>query len=129
MTALERQAILSSFEPALRRLEEALSQPKTEWVRDASIHRFEFTFELAWKAAKRFAEREGIVCVSPRQTFREAFKLGWIADDKIRLDMLEDRNRTTHTYKEEVAEAIYSRLPEYTRYLRHLLESLKRLPS
>lgn len=42
------------FEKALRRLEEALDKPESAIVRDASIQRFEFTFELAWKAIQTY---------------------------------------------------------------------------
>ena len=34
---------------ALRRLESALAQEKTEFMRDSAIQRFEFTADLAWK--------------------------------------------------------------------------------
>ena len=39
--------------------------------------------------------------------------------------MLDDRNLTTHIYREEYAEEVYSRLLDYVRYLRKLLERLK----
>ncbi len=80
------------------RLAGTLSQPKTEWTRDASIQRFEFTFELAWKTTMRFARREGHECASPRDAWRAALQLRWIEDDTVWLDMLDDRNRTRHTY-------------------------------
>jgi nucleotidyltransferase substrate binding protein (TIGR01987 family) len=84
---------------------------------------------LAWKATKRLAREQGIEAVSPRQAFKEAFKLGWIADDRKWLDMLEDRNRTSHTYKEQVAEEIYGRLSSYAASLAGLLEKLKAVNS
>ena len=43
------------FEQALRRLEEALAKPEDPIVRDACIQRFEFTFEMAWKAVQSYA--------------------------------------------------------------------------
>lgn len=110
MTEDERRAVLQSLNAALNRLDDALAQPKTEWTRDASIQRFEFSFELAWKAIQRFAKDEGVDAASPRQAFRVALKLGWIEDDDAWLEMLEDRNRTSHTYREETAEQIYRRL-------------------
>jgi nucleotidyltransferase substrate binding protein (TIGR01987 family) len=118
---------LESFASALRRLGAALAQPKSEWTRDAAIQRFEFTFELAWKATARAARREGIECASPRQTFRSAVKLGWIADEPLWLDMLNDRNRATHTYNERIAEEIFARLPAYRARLDGLLERLRRV--
>ncbi|MBF8283844.1 MAG: hypothetical protein HW378_2759 [Anaerolineales bacterium] len=118
---------LTAFESALSRLTDALAQSKSEWVRDASIQRFEFTIELAWKAVARFARREGIECVSPRQAFRAAFKLGWIEDDDVWLAMVEDRNFTSHTYNEALAEQLYARLPRYQEAQSQLLERLRQL--
>ncbi len=127
MTAEAYQASLAAFEAALARLEDALKQPKTEWTRDAAIQRFEFTFELAWKNVMRFARREGLQLASPRQAWRAALQLGWIGDDEIWLDMLEDRNRSSHTYNEQTAEEIFSRLPRYYTALTQLLGQLKLL--
>lgn len=67
------------LEQALRRLEEALAKPEDAIVRDASIQRFEFTFEMAWKAIQRYALAEGVECVSPRDCF--PFRLGLIEKD------------------------------------------------
>nr|WP_278250233.1 HI0074 family nucleotidyltransferase substrate-binding subunit [Azotobacter chroococcum] len=47
---------------------------------------------------------EGIV--DPRDTIREAFGTGLIADGQGWMQMLTDRNRTSHTCNEETAEAI-----------------------
>jgi nucleotidyltransferase substrate binding protein (TIGR01987 family) len=116
---------LDSFASALHRLGAALAQPKSEWTRDAAIQRFEFTFELAWKSTARVARREGIECVSPRQTFRAAAKLGWIADEPLWLDMLDDRNRATHTYNVQTAEEIFAKLPAYRSGLDGLLARLR----
>ena len=113
------------FEQALRRLEEALARPEDPIVRDACIQRFEFTFEMAWKALQRYASYEGLECVSPRDCFRTGFRLGLIEKDPRWMAMVEDRNRTAHTYDEESAKSIYRALPEYARLLARLLERLK----
>ena len=56
----ERSALrLRSSGAALDRLDDALAQPKTEWTRDSAIHRFEFTFELAWKAVRCLSAERG----------------------------------------------------------------------
>jgi len=86
------------------RLRSAVEQPKTEWTRDSAIQRFEFTFELAWKAVARLAQEEGIESLSPRAALKTALKLGWVADDENWLTMLDDRYRTSHTYNEATAE-------------------------
>jgi len=122
-----RRAALESLGSALARLGNALSQPKTEWTRDAAIQRFEFSFELAWRAMARCARDEGIDVASPRQAVRAAFKLGWIEDDASWLSMLDDRNRTSHTYKEKTAEEIYGRLARHHAALSGLHRRLRGL--
>lgn len=118
------RAVLASLESALGRLRSALAQPKSEWTRDAAIQRFEFSFELCWKTARRFAKAEGLEVGSPREAVKTAARLGWIADDPTWLRMLEDRKRTSHTYNEATAEEIYSRLPEYADAMAGLAQRL-----
>jgi nucleotidyltransferase substrate binding protein (TIGR01987 family) len=95
-----RAVRLRSLTDALARLEAALAQAKTEWTRDAAIQRFEFSFELAWKAVSVCARSEGMEARSPREALRIAHRLAWIDDEDLWLRMLDDRNRTTHTYNE-----------------------------
>lgn len=117
---------LATFLSALGRLDAALAQPKSEWTRDSAIQRFEFTFELAWKLTALLAREEGLDAYSPREALRTAHRLGWLAGDELWLDMLDARNRTSHTYHEATAEAIYQRLPAYATALRALHSSLAR---
>ncbi len=116
---------LDRFNKALRRLQEALDAPAGDLVRDASIQRFEFTFELAWKAIKNTATAEGLECLSPRSCLKLAFGQGWIDEEPIWLSMLDDRNRASHTYDERLAEQLYGRLPDYLNPFRRLLEMLE----
>lgn len=50
--------ILTPFANALAVLNTALMQPKDEFTRDATILRFEYTYELAWKSLKRYLAEE-----------------------------------------------------------------------
>lgn len=67
---MEREAWLRSqvalLEQATKRLDEALSRPKDEFIRDAAIQRFELTFGLAWKVLKGYLEIQGLEAWSPR---------------------------------------------------------------
>ena len=117
---------IGSFNRALDLLAEALDAPTSDLVRDASIQRFEFTFELAWKAIKNTATVEGLECISPRSCLKLAFGQGWIENESIWLVRLEDRNRASHTYNEKLAEQLYGRLPDYLDPFRGLLEILQR---
>jgi nucleotidyltransferase substrate binding protein (TIGR01987 family) len=110
---------------ALARLEQALRVPEDAIVRDACIQRFEFTFEMAWKAIQAHARAQGLSCVSPRDCLRTAFRLGLVEDDPGWMTMVEDRNRTVHTYDEASAHAIYVALPNHVRLLVILLDRLR----
>lgn len=105
--------LTADVQAALERLGEALRHPKNDIVRDAAIQRFEFSFELFWKALKARAEKEGLRVVSPRESLRAAFQLGLLDDDEQVFQMLEDRNRTSHLYNAAMAEDVFSRIPAY----------------
>ena len=107
---------LKIAQTALATLFEVLREPKTAITRDASIQRFEYTFEAVWKAAQLFLRvRENLDAASPTSAVRACFRAGVLTDDQARaaLEMVRDRNLTVHTYNEELAELIYSRLPAY----------------
>ena len=44
----------NDYENALKRLKEALVEDESEIVIDGVLHRYEFTFELAWKYERLF---------------------------------------------------------------------------
>lgn len=116
---------IESFAQALQRLQEALDAEKTSLNRDASIQRFEFCVELAWKSMQKFLESEKIICNSPKACLQEAFQIGLIQDDITWIHMLDDRNLTVHTYKEQLAIEIYGRLGGYVTLLRQLFEKFQ----
>jgi len=117
-------AVLNSFGKAIDRLAEALAEPESAIVRDGAIQRFEFTFELAWKGVQKLTAYEDMPCNSPRECLRTAFRLGWIDNDAEWMRMVDDRNRTSHTYDEELAKEIYAKLPAYLERLRQLHATL-----
>lgn len=104
--------IYADFKNALIRLNEALSksEPASDIVIDATIQRFEFTFELAWKLAKVVLEYNGVDVMVPRLVIKEAFKAKMLKDGDGWIDMLEDRNRTSHIYDEKQALVIHRKI-------------------
>lgn len=115
---------LTGFIKALGRLEEALAEPPSPLVRDACIQRFEFSFELGWKAIKESLKQQGLECQSPKSCLREAFRQGWIDDENAGIVLLDDRNLTSHTYDEELAEVIYKRLQQHLSFMQGLKAQL-----
>jgi nucleotidyltransferase substrate binding protein (TIGR01987 family) len=94
---------------ALERLGEALhiSVDENPLALDATIQRFEFSFELFWKTLRVMLQQEGIEAASPRQVIKEAYAVGWLDNEEAWLTMLEARNLSAHVYNEELAEEIY----------------------
>lgn len=105
--------VAHQFADALESLREVLQMPKDEFLRDSAIKRFEFTYELAWKAIKAHLEEKGVSVYSPRDAIRAAFQDGLIADDPLWLQMVETRNQSTHAYGEPLAEQVYGKLSAY----------------
>lgn len=92
------------FARALARLHEVLAEPENDIVRDATIQRFEFTFEAAWKAMYRWLRLRGIdLDEDAYSTIPEAFKRRLITDEARWGDMRRYRNLTSHTYNERLA--------------------------
>ena len=124
MTKLQVQ--YDDLQKALGRLKEATALPGEVTIhQDATIQRFEFTFEMSWKLMKTIIELEGLDVASPRSAVRQAATIGLIDDPKVWLEFLENRNLTVHTYKEEVAEKIYNSLPEAVKHFKILLNAVK----
>jgi len=122
---------LTNLESAVGKLEDALKIPKDrELVVEGTIQRFEYTIELTWKTLKRALDYEGIHPKSPRETLREAFKIGWLDDNDAWMAMLDQRNTTSHVYlHEELAEDNYEDIKKVTPILRATLDlMLERYP-
>lgn len=117
--------IFGSFEKSIQRFEEILKEEKSVKNRDSAIKRFEFTIELAWKCVQKFLREQEIICRSPKECLKEAFKFGLVEDDPRWIEALEDRNLTAHTYDEATAEDVYGRLPNYLEVFNLLKDKLK----
>lgn len=95
---------------------------------DATIQRFEFTVELYWKLLKRLLEAKGVIVQYPKDVLREAYAGGLIDDEAIWLNMLKDRNLSSHTYNEELADEIYGHIKQYFPIFQKTFEKLKATP-
>ncbi|MCE2929654.1 MAG: nucleotidyltransferase substrate binding protein [Candidatus Caenarcaniphilales bacterium] len=99
-------------------------------TRDSVIQRFEYTVETLWKFLYVYLkDRHGLYdsAISPKNTFREALKTRLVTSEEVELaiEMVNDRNLASHTYKEETAEQIVSRMPAYIKLIRKLLQELE----
>ncbi len=76
----------------------------TEAERMGFIQAFEFSFELAWKLMKDYLPEKGNAEIhGSRDAIRSAFRIGIIENGEVWMNMIESRNKTSHSYDEEVA--------------------------
>ena len=119
------KAQISQLEKATARLAETLALKPTQVNKDATIQRFEFTFELAWKAIQSVAYEQGIEVVSPRDSLRTAAQLGLIEEVEMWFDFLDARNRSSHIYDEKMANEVYEQIKKFFPEVKKLIEKIK----
>lgn len=126
MTNDKIESRLIKVSKALIALEEIAFIPVTKdraYI-DATIQRYEFTIELFWKFLKAILESKGVEVQYPKDVLKESYQGQLIDDEAIWLSMLNDRNLTSHTYDEALADQIYGRIQTYIPILRKTFEHL-----
>jgi len=132
--ALDR--LLSDLKNAFSRLKESYdktinSQNTADYsfFRDSTIQRFEFTIEILWKTVKEFLKlKEGIECRSPKSCIRDFFSSGYLSSQDVvtLLEAIDDRNLTSHTYHEEVADKIFQNIKKYLPVIKSLINEIEK---
>jgi nucleotidyltransferase substrate binding protein (TIGR01987 family) len=113
---------LDELSKALVSLEEALTVEKTDISRDASIQRFKFCVELSWKFAKKVMETSA---TAPKQVIREMAQNGFIEDVGFWLKSIDQRNLSSHTYNEKLAEEVFAFAASFLNPAKQLLKKLQ----
>jgi nucleotidyltransferase substrate binding protein (TIGR01987 family) len=116
---------LANYTKALAQLRKFIEKGElNELEEQGVIQAFEYTYELAWNVIRDYLREQGNQNIhGSRDAIREAFNLELISDGEGWMDMLKDRNLTSHTYNEETAQAIAEQI--MTRYF-SLFEALHR---
>ena len=126
---------VSSLAKALDSLDEAINKYKinsdNSFVRDASIHRFEYSYELAHKLLKRYLElSEPNAAEIDRMPFpemiRTASERGLVLNGWDVWKLYRDaRNITSHTYNESKAIYVCTIIPGFLKDAKYLLSMLQ----
>jgi nucleotidyltransferase substrate binding protein (TIGR01987 family) len=116
-----------NFKRALQLFREAIAKVETlsTLEKEGTVQRFEFTVELAWKTLKDYLEMSGVVLApeTPRTVIKQAFAAKIIMDGQLWIDMLDCRNRMSHTYDEAALdEAVHDMVKCYLSGLEELYE-------
>ena len=125
---------LSSLKKAINALNHALNEYEknpSEFVKDSCIQRFEFTYELSHKFIKRYLEiteanRDEIDEMSFQQLIRRATERGLLLSDWESWRKYKDsRNKTSHTYDEEIADEVFEAIPAFLKEAEYLYKCLE----
>lgn len=111
-------------------IDRATNNPSDEEVRDATIQRFENSYELSWKLLKRQLEAdsaatENIDKLSFKDLIREGAEKGLIDNPGIWFTYREHRNITSHTYSEDKAILVFNTACQFYHDAAALLQKIK----
>ena len=96
--------------------------------RAATIQMFEITVENAWKLMQRWVKinvDRKIHEKPKRELFRTAHQCGLISDPVVWWEFFDGRNKTSHTYHEEIAEEVYELAKKFDIPLKEFIEKLE----
>ncbi len=127
--------ILTPFRDALESLKQAVWDYNIdggEYIRDACIKRFEYTYELSHKMLKRHLKMTASAPVEIDQlTFQGLIRLGYKQGLLLNswdrwLVYRDNRNKTAHGYNEENALAIVAELENFVTEMEYVLQQLEK---
>ncbi len=95
--------------------------------RDSAIKRFEFTLEICWKLCKAYLAISTHELNSPKAVFRELAQYDILTEDEVALalEMVDDRNETSHDYSESKASELAAKLPTYYKLIEKIINHPK----
>ena len=110
-----------SLEPAL------FPELVADTIKSGQIQKFEFTIELLWKTVQAFLlDVDGVDVATPKSVVKAFVEAGYCDYDIYELFMraINDRNLLSHVYRQEMAETIRCRLPEYEVMTERILKAM-----
>lgn len=126
MSEIKLEQSIINLQNVLARLKEAIDADENNpLIIDATIQRFEFVIELYWKTLKRLLAQQGILTNTPKDTLQKAYTAKWIENETAWLEMLRDRNETSHIYNQNKAKEIYQHIKNNFPELQNTFNKLK----
>jgi nucleotidyltransferase substrate binding protein (TIGR01987 family) len=119
------QKAFEKFAKAVDGKDEYYQQGFGDIYLDLIVKRFEFTYEMSWKAIKRYLDYIGLGCTGPRMCFKEALTQQVIENEDIWIDMIEQRNLSSHIYDEDEIKEILEKIVDYKEAFKGLLLRLE----
>jgi nucleotidyltransferase substrate binding protein (TIGR01987 family) len=115
---------VEQLKKAVATLREAVGLAATRINKDATIQRFEYCFELAWKCMQSAVRIKGVEMYNPRDSIRAAAQAGFVANPEVWIGFLKARNLAAHTYEESTADEVYEAARQSLPELEALIQAL-----
>ena len=112
--------ILTHLNWSLARLKEAIDKEKTQYYRDAALHRFKLTYDVTLETIRAFAKQQGENISTDKSCFQWAKEKQWLGSNTNWENILLDYQRILNKPGNEEAEKIYSELRKYYVLINHL---------
>ncbi len=121
-------AVLLNFHDSLTLEPELFPDLVADNIKSGQIQKFEFTIELLWKTVQVFLfEVDGIDVVTPKSVVKEFVEAGYCdyGTYELFIRAINDRNQLSHIYRQEMAESIWQRLPDYACLAENVFVTMK----
>jgi len=106
----------NNFELVFIHLQNAINEntlPHSDITKEGMLKRFEYTHVYAWKAMKEWLKSQGVKNINNAKNVSiEAYNNNLIQKLKPWLDMIDSREISFHSFKQEVLESEYKKLIE-----------------
>ena len=124
------KSALNKIEESLENIPNEIEETTLQVLIDGTLHRFEFTFELAWKTIKDYLEYMGITnkVGSPIENIQLAYKQRIIEEGEIWIEIMLARNELSHLYDEQTSRKIYDNIKNrYIKEFKKLEEKFEQI--
>lgn len=119
---------VSTFKKAINLTDQPLFDEVTkDLIKNGKIQKFEYCAELAWKVSKIYLGlKTGEIEISPKQVYKTMFIAKLIEEElyKAMFQTIDDRNKLSHIYKEEMYDVVYTNLAVHLNAFERLIEIL-----
>jgi nucleotidyltransferase substrate binding protein (TIGR01987 family) len=98
------------------------------YIRNSKIQSFKFCVDTLWKFLKLYFKKTAGVDVlpGPKHVFRYCLQAGITSEDETKhlLDIVDDRNLSSHTYHEELAEELNNKIESHYELMKKIVDSI-----
>ena len=121
---------LKTLDEAILLLKNPKYQDIQKSMRDSAIQRFEYSIDTFWKFLKIYLQEVAkveIESASPRSILRQSLHNQIINENEFKtlITGITDRNLTSHSYNEQLADQIIHNLPKYYSVMDMVLQRIK----